>query len=128
TSRLWPGRMLFIQHSPPRQDALAGLTKKPPSPPLIRRRRGRAQGHLSAGNINPVSAGGAARRHHFNHAPPQWAGSANHSPTCCNRLCKSAPSSMLAIYSLCVTKDGSLTSRLAFAVLPHRTLVKRSEE
>lgn len=28
---------------------------------------------------------------------------------------------MLAIYGLCVTKDGSLTSRLAFAALPHRT-------
>src|SRR5699024_7558459 len=84
-------------------------------------RRGRAQAHLSAGNINPNSAGGAARRHHFNHTPPQWAGSVNQSPACCNRLCKSVPPLMLAIHCLCVTKDGSLTSRLAFAALPHRT-------
>lgn len=118
--RLWPGRLLFIQHSPPRHDALAGLTKNPPSPPLIRRRRGRAQAHLSAGNDNPNSAGSAAHRRHFNHAPPQW-WAVNHSPACCNRLCKSVPPLMLAIHRLCVTKDGSLTSRLAFAALPHRT-------
>ncbi|EAZ5200831.1 hypothetical protein A0244_18230 [Salmonella enterica subsp. enterica serovar Derby] len=65
-------------------------------------------------------------------APPQRAGLVRaYAPACCGRLCKSVPSSTLAVRRLYVMKDGSPTHRPAlqwsFHTTPHAKGRKQRE-